>query len=80
MAPAGRPHEVRWQRVLKKSGHTWIPGNVGFSTSPRLEFTPLTPATLGTSSMCPAAPYEPRAIQATNGRIFVFGHVGGDDA
>ena len=28
----------------------------------------------------PGTSYYPRAIQASDGRIFVFGHVGGDDA
>jgi hypothetical protein len=28
----------------------------------------------------PGTAYYPRAVQAADGRIFVFGHVGGDDA
>ena len=28
----------------------------------------------------PASPYYPRSLQTRDGRIFVFGHVGGDDA
>jgi hypothetical protein len=28
----------------------------------------------------PGTAYYPRAIQAADGRIFIFGHVGGDDA
>lgn len=27
----------------------------------------------------PASTYYPRSVQAANGQIFVFGHVGGDD-
>jgi hypothetical protein len=28
----------------------------------------------------PGAAYYPRSVQAANGRIFVFGHIGGDNA
>ena len=28
----------------------------------------------------PGTAYYPRSVQATDGRIFVFGHIGGDDA
>jgi hypothetical protein len=28
----------------------------------------------------PATAYYPRSVQAADGRIFVFGHIGGDDA
>ena len=28
----------------------------------------------------PGAAYYPRSVQAADGRIFVFGHVGGDNA
>ena len=34
----------------------------------------------GTSSTCPARPTIPAPCRPTDGRIFVFGHVGGDDA
>ena len=91
---------MRWQGVLKKSGDTWIPGEVAaaplpHSGHPELLATREGPilhvATSGihwTSDAgqtwhklaVPGTAYYPRAVQAADGRIFVFGHVGGDDA
>ena len=38
------------------------------------------PARPGTSSTCRARPTIPARFRRQDGRIFVFGHVGGDDA
>lgn len=92
--------EVRWQGVMKKSGETWWPGEVGpapfpHSGHPDLLATREGPilhvATAGIHWTAdagmswhklnvPGTAYYPRAIQAADGRIFVFGHIGGDDA
>ena len=92
--------EVRWQGVLKKSGETWTPGEVGpapfpHSGMPELLATREGPILhLATSGIhatsdagqtwhkleVPGTAYYPRAVQAADGRIFVFGHVGGDNA
>jgi hypothetical protein len=92
--------ETRWQGVLKKSGDTWTPGEVGpapfpHSGHPELLATREGPilhvATSGIHWTCDAAKtwhqldvpgtaYYARAVQAADGRILVFGHVGGDDA
>ena len=92
--------EARWQGVLKKSGDTWLPGEVGPAPFPHSghpdvlatrEGAILHVATNGIhwSSNAghtwhkldvPGTAYYPRAVQAADGRIFVFGHVGGDNA
>lgn len=92
--------QVRWQGVLKKTGDTWIPGDVGpapfpHSGHPDVLATRESPilhvATNGIHWTTdagrtwhkldvPGSAYYPRTIQAADGRIFVFGHVGGDDA
>jgi hypothetical protein len=98
--PADSRREVRWQGVLKKSGETWTPGEVGpapfqHSGHPDVLATREGPilhlATRGIhwtndagkswhALQVPGTAYYPRAVQAVDGRIFVFGHVGGDDA
>ncbi len=98
--PTDGTREVRWQGVLKKSGDTWQPGDVGPSSLPHSGHPELLAtregpllhiATTGihwtTDSGktwirldVPGAPYYPRSVQAADGRIFVFGHVGSDDA
>lgn len=98
--PEKSGHEVRWQGLLKKSGDTWTPGDVGAAPFPHSghpellatrEGAVLHLATSGIHWTIDAGKiwhklelsgtaYYPRAVQATDGRIFVFGHVGGDDA
>lgn len=93
-------NEVRWQGILKKSGDTWTPDEVGPAPFPHSghpdvlatrEGAILHVATSGihwTNDAgknwhkldVPGTSYYPRAVQAASGRIFVFGHVGGDDA
>ncbi|MCX7426182.1 MAG: sialidase family protein [Planctomycetia bacterium] len=92
--------ETRWQGVLKKSGDTWTPGEVGpapfpHSGHPELLATREGPILhVATSGIhwtrdaaktwhqldVPGTAYYARAVQAADGRILVFGHVGGDDA
>lgn len=98
--PTNPGREVRWQGVLRKSGETWKPGEVGpapFAPSgmPELLVTREGPilhlATRGIHWTTdagaswhrldvPGTAYYPRSVQAADGRIFVVGHVGGDDA
>lgn len=98
--PNGSGREVRWQGVLRQSGDTWAPGDVGpapfaHSGHPDVLATREGPilhvATTGIHWTTdtgqtwhkldvPGTAYYPRAMQAADGRIFVFGHVGGDDA
>jgi hypothetical protein len=92
--------EVRWQGVLRKSGDTWNPGEVGPAPFPHSGHPELLATREGailhvaTSGIhwtddagkswqkldVPGTAYYPRAVQAATGQIFVFGHVGGDDA
>jgi hypothetical protein len=92
--------EVRWQGALRKSGDTWIAGEIAaaplpHSGHPELLSTREGPilhvATTGVHATSdagqtwhkldvPGSAYYPRSVQAADGRIFVFGHVGGDDA
>ena len=100
IAPSDKRHEVRWQGVLKKSGNTWVPREVGPAPFPHSghpdilatrEGPILHVATTGIHYTTdagkswhklnvPGTAYYPRAIQSDDGRIFIFGHVGGDDA
>jgi hypothetical protein len=100
IAPSGKRHEVRWQGLLKKSGNTWVPREVGPAPFPHSghpdilatrEGPILHVATTGIQYTTdagkswrklnvPGTAYYPRAIQSDDGRIFIFGHVGGDDA
>jgi len=100
IGPSDGGREVRWQGVLRKSGDTWIPGDVAPAPFPHSghpdvlatrEGPILHVATSGihwTTNAgrtwhkldLPGTAYYPRAVQAADGRIFVFGHVGGDDA
>jgi hypothetical protein len=93
-------HEVRWQGVLRKSGATWTPGDLGPAPFPHSghpdvlatrEGPILHVASTGIHWTVdvgrtwhkldvPGTAYYPRAVQAADGRIVVFGHVGGDDA
>ncbi|MEX2287335.1 MAG: sialidase family protein [Planctomycetaceae bacterium] len=97
--PKDRSREVRWQGVLKKSGDSWTPAEVGpapfpHSGHPELLATregPILHLASGgihwTSDAgqswqrleVPGTAYYPRSVQADDGRIFIFGHVGGDD-
>jgi hypothetical protein len=90
----------RWQGVLRKSGDTWLPAEVGRSELPHSghpellatrEGPVLHVATTGIHQTTdagktwsrldvPGTPYYPRSVQTADGRIFVFGHVGGDDS
>jgi len=92
--------EARWQGVLKKSGDSWTPADVGpapfpHSGHPELLATREGPilhvATSGihyTSDAgktwqqleAPGSGYYPRAVQAPDGRVLVFAHIGGDNA
>ena len=91
---------MRWQGLLKKSGNTWVPREVGPAPFPHSghpdilatrEGPILHVATTGIQYTTdagkswrklnvPGTAYYPRAIQSDDGRIFIFGHVGGDDA
>jgi hypothetical protein len=86
--------------VLKKSGDTWVPGEVGpsplpHSGHPELLATREGPILhLATGGVhwttdagktwnrlkAPGTASDSRGVQAADGRFFVFGHVGGDDA
>lgn len=99
MAPSDKRREVRWQGVLKKSGNTWVPGDVSPTPFPHSghpdvlatrEGPILHVATTGIhyttdagkswrKLSIPGTAYYPRTIQADDGRIFIFGHVGADD-
>ena len=99
MAPSDKRREVRWQGVLKKSGNTWVPGEVSPTPFPHSghpdvlatrEGPILHVATTGIHYTTdagqswrklnvPGTAYYPRTIQADDGRVFVFGHVGADD-
>lgn len=96
--PAGSG-EVRWQGVLRKSGDTWTPGDVGVAPFPHsghpdvlatregpilhvstsgIDWTVDSGKTWGKLDV-PGTAYYPRAVQAADNRIYIFGHVGGDD-
>ena len=97
--PANGGREGRWQGVLRKSGDTWIPGEVAATPFPHSGHPELLATREGpilhvaTSGIhwtrdagktwqqleVPGTAYYPRAVQGQDGRIFVFGHVGGDD-
>ena len=92
--------QARWQGLLKKSGDTWVPQDVGpapfpHSGHPELLATREGPILhLATSGIhftsdagktwqqldVPGTAYYPRAVQAQDGRIHVFAHIGSDDA
>lgn len=92
--------EARWQGLLKKSGDSWTPGEVGpapfpHSGHPEVLATKEGPILHVASSGIhytndagktwqqldiPGSAYYPRAVQGRDGRIFVFSHIGSDDA
>ena len=98
--PGKSGREVRWQGVLKKSGDTWTPSEIGPAPFPHSGHPDVLATREGpilhvaTSGIhwtidagkswhkleVPGTAYYPRAVQAADGRIFAFGHVGGDDA
>ena len=92
--------KVRWQGVMKKTGRSWNPGEVGpsvlpHSGQPELLATREGPilhvATSGVSWTTdaglswheldvPGTTYYPRSLQAKDGTIYFFGHIGGDNS
>jgi hypothetical protein len=92
-------HEARWQGVMKKSGDSWTPADVGpapfpHSGHPELLATREGPILhVATSGIhytedagktwhklnVPGSGYYPRAVQARDGWIYVFAHIGSDD-